>query len=189
MASKSFQLVIEKFFTPGAIVEISGEDDGFRGSWYEGTVIRRLKKNKILVEYKDLTEDDGKQRLTEVVDAVQLRPLPPRESPDRNFALNEEVDCLYNDGWWEGVVTKVLEDGKYAVYFRVTREQMEFGRCDIRLHREWLHEDWNPPLEVEPEDQVLDIALYYFPPLSSCLALSLQHLSPLTFQCIWWMLL
>lgn len=154
MASKNFQDAVAKYFKAGASVEISSEEEGFSGSWYEGTVIRKMKRGKILVEYKDILDDGEKGKLREELKAVLLRPIPPRESLDRNFNVNEDVDCLHNDGWWEGVVTEVLADGSYSVYFRSSREQMKFQRRDIRLHREWLHGDWNPPLEVEPGDQV-----------------------------------
>lgn len=157
MASNNFKDVIAQYFKPGASVEISSEEEGFSGSWYEGTVIREMKKDKLLVEYKDLLDDDGKQKLREELNAVQLRPIPPRESLDRSFNVNEDVDCFHNDGWWEGVITEVLEDGSYSVYFRSSREQMKYQRRDIRLHREWLHGDWNPPLEVKPEDQSMSL--------------------------------
>ncbi|CAK9137638.1 unnamed protein product [Ilex paraguariensis] len=135
-------------FKKGAEVEISSNDDGFRGAWYPGTVIRPTRsENKVLVEYKTLTADEaGKKPLRETLDLVQLRPPPPRERK-RNFKFSEEVDAHHNDGWWEGVVTEVLDNGRYSVFFRGTREQIEFGEEQLRLHREWVNGKWSPPLE------------------------------------------
>ncbi|KAK3012265.1 hypothetical protein RJ639_012176 [Escallonia herrerae] len=134
-------------FPKGTEVEISSNEEGFRGSWYAGTVIRPPKpKNKVLVQYRTLTA--GSRPLREVFDVVQLRPPPPRERR-RSFEFSEEVDAYNRDGWWEGVVTRVLAGGRYAVYFRATREEMEFGESELRLHREWVKGSWVPPLEEE----------------------------------------
>lgn len=141
-------------FKKGSAVEISSDDEGFRGAWYSGTVIRpapsRSKDKRVLVEYETLTADEaGKKRLRETLDWVQLRPPPPPETRRRGFKFSEEVDAYHNDGWWEGVVTEVLEDGRYSVFFRGTREQMEFAGSELRVHREWKDGKWVPPLEGE----------------------------------------
>lgn len=143
-------------FKKGSTVEISSNDDGFRGAWYSGTVIRpapsRSKDNnrKVLIEYETLMADQaGKKRLRETLDWVQLRPPPPRDPHRRSFKFSEEVDAYYNDGWWEGVVTEVLENDRYSVFFRGTREQIEFGGAELRVHREWKDGKWVPPLEGE----------------------------------------
>lgn len=136
-------------FKKGSAVEISSNDEGFRGAWYSGTVIRQDKK-KVLVEYETLMADEaGRKRLREALDWVQLRPPPPPEPRRRrSFRFSEEVDAYFNDGWWEGVVTEVLAGGgRYSVFFRGTREQMEFGAAELRVHREWKDGKWVPPLE------------------------------------------
>lgn len=108
----------------------------------------------IVVEYKTLMADEsGTKPLRETLDVVQLRPLPPREKRDRDFKFSEEVDAYYNDGWWEGVVTGVLPGDRYSVFFRATREQLEFGRSELRLHREWVYGNWVPPLPLEQEHE------------------------------------
>ncbi|XP_057962616.1 protein AGENET DOMAIN (AGD)-CONTAINING P1 [Malania oleifera] len=140
-----------QYFKKGAEVEISSDDEGFRGAWYAGTVIRPAsKKNStIMVEYKSLMADEeGSEPLRELVDLVQLRPPPPREL-GRGFKFSEEVDAFHNDGWWEGVVTEVLDGGRCSVFFRGSREQMDFAAADLRLHREWVAGKWVPPLEEE----------------------------------------
>lgn len=137
-------------FKKGAKVEISIDEDGFRGAWFCGTVVKAPAKNdkKVLIEYETLLADDESTPLKEKVDLVQIRPTAPREI-NRVFKLDEEVDVSYNDGWWEGVITQVLQDNQYSVYFRPTRDQHEFKDSDLRLHREWVHGNWVPPLEDE----------------------------------------
>ncbi|KAL0412889.1 UNVERIFIED_CONTAM: protein AGENET DOMAIN (AGD)-CONTAINING P1 [Sesamum radiatum] len=155
---------ISQYFKKGAEVEISSDEEGFRGSWYAGTVVRppgNVKRGsaKVLVEYKTLTEDEkGTRPLREELQLVQLRPPPPREKR-RSFKFSEEVDAYYSDGWWEGIITEVAGEDKYLVFFRGTREQIAFKASELRLHREWVHGKWVPPLEsaqdVTPEIQKL----------------------------------
>lgn len=143
-------------FKPGTLVEVSSNDVGFRGSWYTGTVIRRASKKdpaKYLIEYTHLFSDEaGTKPLREIIDLGQLRPVAPREKK-REFKFSEEVDAFYNDGWWEGAITGA-SDGKFKVYFRSSKEQIEFSKEDLRLHREWLGGDkWKPPLEEEEAEE------------------------------------
>ncbi|CAK9145242.1 unnamed protein product [Ilex paraguariensis] len=148
------ELEPEDPFKKGAVVEVSFEDEGFRGSWYSATVLRTVsKKNKkIFLEFHNLMADDkGTKPLREFIDIILVRPVPPRE-PKRSFKLSEEVDAFHNDGWWEGVVTHVLEGSstRYSVFFRSSREQIEFQDSDLRLHREWVHGNWVPPFQEPP---------------------------------------
>ncbi|XP_021770007.1 DUF724 domain-containing protein 1-like isoform X2 [Chenopodium quinoa] len=141
----------EEIFKKGTIVEVSSEDEGLRGSWYTATVLRTIsrKSRKIFVEYHNLMEDDaGSKHLCEFVDAILVRPIPPRE-PHRIYSLMDDVDAFHNDGWWEGVVTRILEPSNcYSVFFRCSREQIDFFSSDLRLHREWVRGNlWVPPLE------------------------------------------
>ncbi|KAG4907300.1 hypothetical protein JHK82_055961 [Glycine max] len=141
------------FFKPGTAVEVSSEDDGFRGSWFTGTVIRRLASERFLVEYDNLLADDKTtKKLREVLGLRHLRPLPPTET-DREFKFGDEVDAFHNDGWWEGHITQELENERFAVYFRVSKEQLVFSKEQLRLHREWLNHDWVPPLQQKQQRQ------------------------------------
>nr|GMD43805.1 DUF724 domain-containing protein 3 [Ipomoea batatas] len=162
-----FEALLNTYFTDGAEIEISSDDDGFRGAWYEGKVVRsvskKVKKNaskkehrvQVVVEYATLMADDGDtQPLQETVDIVQVRPRPPRERR-RTFNFNEEVDAYCNDGWWEGIVMKVLEGRKYSIFFRASKEQLDFAESQLRLHREWVNGDWVPPLEHENDEEIV----------------------------------
>ena len=136
-------------FRKGDMVEVSIEEEGLRGSWYTATVLRPVtkKSKKIYVEFHTLmSEEDESKLLRESVDAILVRPYAPREVV-RTFKLMEDVDAFHSDGWWEGVVTKVLENSRYSVFFRTSREQIDFHQGDLRLHREWVKGNWVPPLE------------------------------------------
>ncbi|OMO78837.1 hypothetical protein CCACVL1_14067 [Corchorus capsularis] len=146
---------------PGSQVEISINDKGFRGSWYTGTVIRRaaqssrnnpLAANNYLVEYHEILNKGATKPLRETVHAANLRPLAPRET-SRKFKFAEDVDAYNDDGWWEGTITKELDNGNFHVYFMGSKEQMEFSEDQLRLHREWVNGSWIPPLE-EGDEQV-----------------------------------
>ncbi|KAL2934981.1 DUF724 domain-containing protein 3 [Bienertia sinuspersici] len=156
MAALKEESEYEEIFKKGTIVEVSSEDEGLRGSWYTATVIRTIsrKTHKILVEYHNLMADDeGSKPLREYVDAILVRPIPPRE-PHLVYSLMDDVDAFHNDGWWEGVVTQVVLDSSsssssyfYSVFFRCSREQILFSSSDLRLHREWVRANiWVPPL-------------------------------------------
>lgn len=142
--------MVDARFRQGADVEVSSDDDGFRGAWFAATIIAPpSRNNKLLVQYKTLTANEtGSKPLRETVDLVQIRPIPPREV-DRSFNFSEEVDAYYDDGWWEGVIMEVLDNSRYSVFFRGSREQIEFGKSDLRLHREWVYGNWVPPLEED----------------------------------------
>ncbi|XWS58077.1 hypothetical protein CRYUN_Cryun08bG0004100 [Craigia yunnanensis] len=141
---------------PGSKGEVSSNDPGFRGSWFTGSIVKRSSSrdpNKFLVQYTHLFQEEaGTNPLKETINAVDIRPLAPRERA-RKFNFSEEVDAFYNDGCWEGVITKELENGKFHVYFKRSKEQLEFGEYQLRLHREWINGSWTPPLE---EDEQVD---------------------------------
>ncbi|KAJ6876594.1 hypothetical protein NC651_029554 [Populus alba x Populus x berolinensis] len=138
-------------FKPGSKVEIMSDEAGFRGSFYIGTVVKATRTPEFTVRYEKLFEDEeGTKPLQETVNEFQIRPIAPREKK-REFKFSEEVDAFHNDGWWEGVITEVNENRKFAVFFRSTKEQIEFVEEDLRLHREWVNGEWKPPLEGEEE--------------------------------------
>ncbi|KAK7269709.1 hypothetical protein RIF29_22443 [Crotalaria pallida] len=146
-----------KLFKPGSAVEISPDDEGFRGSLFTGKVIRHLDNKRVLVEYDYLVEEDesdSKQKqLREVLYLHQLRPPLPIEI-SREFKFGDEVDAFHHDGWWEGHITKECGNGRFAVYFRVSGEQIEFNKEELRLHREWFDDNyWVPPFQQKQEPQ------------------------------------
>lgn len=160
MAAMAEMAEIEKqCFVKGAQVEVQVQESGFRGSLYTATVLRTIstRTRKIFLEYHTLRSNERPTKpLRESVDFTLIRPAPPRESTRRRFRLSEVVDAFEDDGWWEGVVTAVHGDGRYCVFFRSSKLQLEFSGSDLRLHREWVHGNWVPPLEQEEDEEVVE---------------------------------
>ncbi|KAK2968316.1 hypothetical protein RJ640_021705 [Escallonia rubra] len=134
-------------------VEVSPDEDGFRGSWYVATVLdhpNSRKKSpyyrKVRVQYHTLLADeDGSKPLKEHVSVDLIRPCPP---PDfdlgREFELNDVVDAFYRDGWWTGVISRVVAD-RFLVSFSNPPDEIEFSASDLRVHREWVDGRWLRP--------------------------------------------
>ncbi|KAK7392100.1 hypothetical protein VNO78_20527 [Psophocarpus tetragonolobus] len=136
------ETVKEEEFSVGRIVEVSSDEDGFSGAWFAATVVEAVSKDKFVIEYQTLLADDDSQLLREEVDVLHLRPLPPDVTVDGQFSLLDEVDALYNDGWWVGVISKLLDDSRYIVYFRSSNEELEFQHSQLRLHQDWIDGKW-----------------------------------------------
>ncbi|KAK2974263.1 hypothetical protein RJ640_016749 [Escallonia rubra] len=156
----------EELFPKGSRVEVSSDDDGFRDAWYVATVLqppstrnyikrrRRSSDNsdKFLVQYETLLADEGsKEPLREYVGRSFVRPLPMHDDSEYAFERYDVVEAAHRDGWWTGVVTKVVEGGsasRYVVYFKNPPDEIEFRRSDLRVHRGWVDREW-----VQPHNQ------------------------------------
>lgn len=154
-----------EIFSKGSQVEVSSDEDGFKGAWFVATVLKSpcsttKRKGKALVEYQSLlSDDDEKKPLKEYIDEGFMRPLPPaaQATDEQSFELHDVVDAFYRDGWWKGVITKVtvLEDKKshskrYTVVFENPPDQIDFGPSDLRFHLDWTNGIWVRP----PKQQV-----------------------------------
>ncbi|XP_041018908.1 protein AGENET DOMAIN (AGD)-CONTAINING P1 isoform X1 [Juglans microcarpa x Juglans regia] len=132
----------QEIFIKGTIVEVSSDEDGFRGAWFAASIVEAVEKDKFLVQYQNLRADDDSCFLREEIDTLHIRPYPPETLVVDRFNLFEEVDAYYNDGWWVGVISKVRVGSKYLVYFRDTDEEMEFEHSDLRPHQDWIDSKW-----------------------------------------------
>lgn len=142
-------------FRTGDEVEVSSDEDGFRGAYFEARVVRSMPKiRRYTVDYDAIVdESDRYRRLRETVDARHVRPRPPRylDAATLGLTLHQPVDAFYNDAWWVGVVS-VAPKGRqtrYRVCFPASREEIEFGADRLRAHLEWIDEQWvlpNPPV-------------------------------------------
>ncbi|KAL5700779.1 hypothetical protein ACHQM5_026187 [Ranunculus cassubicifolius] len=147
-------MVVKSEFSKGMLVEVCSDDQGLRGAWFVATILQSIpRKKKALIQYHTLitsssSDEERSKPLKELVDFINLRPIPPKGSNFR-FNLSDEVDAYHNDGWWEGIVTRVLEKDRYLVYFRCGKEEIEFGEEELRVHREWVNGNWIPPIDVE----------------------------------------
>jgi len=148
-------------FNKSEEVEVSSDEEGFRGAWYLATILEfpkpqsqaavksaSKKKRKAIVQYKTLVTEDGSAPLVEQVDPHLIRPLPPQNllKNDGLFQENEAIDASLRDGWWSGVVKKVLDGGsRYMVYFDNPPDVVEFEAKDLRLHLDWVDGNWVQP--------------------------------------------
>ncbi|KAF9620485.1 hypothetical protein IFM89_013102 [Coptis chinensis] len=133
-------------FVKGQEVEVSSDEQGFEDSWFVATIIKVLKKKKknkkYFVEYKTLLKETESEKLLRgYVDFAHLRPAPPKGTGP--FHLNEEVNAYNNDGWWKGVIMKILKEGSsYLVLFKPTKEELEFDLSNLRSHLDWVDGKW-----------------------------------------------
>jgi hypothetical protein len=128
-------------FTEGSRVEVTSNDEGFCGAWFQGTILKSV-GHKFLVEYDTLKADDETTPLTEVIAEEHIRPPPPDIPVTNGFKLLDEVDAFTNDGWWVGMISEVISDERCMVYFKAYNEQNEIGREQLRLHCDWLGGRW-----------------------------------------------
>ncbi|KAF5194805.1 hypothetical protein FRX31_015608 [Thalictrum thalictroides] len=133
-------------FMKGEEVEVSTDEEGFEDSWFAATVIGLSRsRNKYIIEYKTLLNRRGTNPLREYVHLSKLRPVPPKEtiSTTRYFQLDEEVDAYLHEGWWKGVINKIISEGsRYSVFFPPTKEVLEFDQADLRNHLDWIDGKW-----------------------------------------------
>ncbi|VFQ97132.1 unnamed protein product, partial [Cuscuta campestris] len=140
----------------GSLIEICTGEKGLTAVWFEAVVLdpnppppshaRSSSKRacRVYVEYTTLLSDDGESPLRELVNLEYIRPRPPTETVE-GFELYDPVDAFYNDGWWTGVVTQLLDSNRYVVTFRKPPDELEFGLSDLRLHLRWVYGKWVPP--------------------------------------------
>ncbi|WOK98906.1 hypothetical protein Cni_G07618 [Canna indica] len=134
-------------FRVGAEVEVRSDEDGFRGAWYEATVVRQFSQRRgFEVVYASIVDDqDPSKPLHEFVKRsnVRPRPPPPQLDPDGGggaFGLHDLVEAFHNDGWWVGVISAVLHGpatGRYLISFPTSREEEVFEASQIRPQLKW----------------------------------------------------
>ncbi|KAL6970205.1 hypothetical protein U1Q18_029908 [Sarracenia purpurea var. burkii] len=132
----------EAKFSKGMTVEVKSNEEGYQGSWFTAVIVGSMGKDKFLVEYQTLKTEDETELLKEKADASCIRPCPPIIQRVDRFKPLEKVDAWYNDGWWVGLISKILDSINYAVYFWTTNEELEFGHFNLRPHQEWIGGKW-----------------------------------------------
>ncbi|KAK9904575.1 hypothetical protein M0R45_000597 [Rubus argutus] len=144
-----------QLFSAGSEVEVRSDEEGFKGAWFRATIVQSpassasKKRKRALVEYKTLVTEDGSQPLKEQVDSAYIRPLPPQVG-DQNLEEGHIVDADYRDGWWTGVVHKVIKhNSKFSIFFENPPDVLEFDRDRLRLHQDWVAGIWVRPNKQE----------------------------------------
>ncbi|XP_021911332.1 DUF724 domain-containing protein 6-like, partial [Carica papaya] len=133
-------------FKIGDEIEVSSGEEGYLGSYYEGTVTMKVSKTTCLVEYKNLIEDDGSGPLTEITAINEIRPKPPVVPfPTEDLSPGDKVDAFDNDGWWIGTICEKKGSG-YVVHFHITGETITVPNTEkLRMHLDWIDEKWVSP--------------------------------------------
>ncbi|CAI9118479.1 OLC1v1020057C1 [Oldenlandia corymbosa var. corymbosa] len=128
-------------FKIGEEVEVSIQDEGFENSYYEATIISKEKgSSKYQVRYKTLLNGDESGPMEEVVNADQLRPLPP-QVPVIGFSLYEAADVYEHDGWWGGIIYGKFQS-EYFLFHPATGEEKPYPFDKFRVHHEWRDDKW-----------------------------------------------
>nr|GMC66652.1 replication protein A 70 kDa DNA-binding subunit B-like [Ipomoea batatas] len=85
-------------FRIGDAVEVTSNEAGFVGSYYEATIVGQLTTGDVVyvVEYKNLVTDDFSAPLTESVPVAQIRPQPVQVQ-STFFDMYQVVDAFDND--------------------------------------------------------------------------------------------
>ncbi|TMX02753.1 hypothetical protein EJD97_020083 [Solanum chilense] len=129
-------------FSRGMRVEVRSDEEGYQGSWYTAVIVDSIGEHKFLVEYLTLRTEDESEPLKEKAHASDIRPCPPVIQRIDRFKMLEEVDAWYNEGWWVGLICKILDGSKYMVYFWTTNEELVFDHFTLRPHQEWIDGKW-----------------------------------------------
>ncbi|XP_073136566.1 uncharacterized protein [Henckelia pumila] len=152
MGGGAVEQLQQQLFPEGSLVEVKTDEDGFKGVFFVATVISSPRKKgrksfkKLLVEYHNLVaSEDGSKRLRESVDVTFVRPAPPPQEDFEGFGLNDSVDAFYKDGWWIGIISQVLQGGRFIVTFQSPPDVLEFGLSELRVHWDWCNGSWFRP--------------------------------------------
>ncbi|KAJ4828629.1 hypothetical protein Tsubulata_040500 [Turnera subulata] len=129
-------------FEHGTEVEVTSDEEGFRGAWFTATIVGPAGQDSLMVQYLKLVTDDGSAPLREIAKMQHVRPNPPCLNLDCAFKQFDKVDAWFNEGWWEGVVLEVLDGSKYVVYFSYSCESMVIEHSELRPHQDWVDGKW-----------------------------------------------
>ncbi|KAJ6796087.1 Uncharacterized protein M6B38_221855 [Iris pallida] len=131
----------ETLYGMGTLVEVASVNKKLPVAWYPAIVNFVVVENIFVVEYETLRSDNGSS-LKEIVVSKDVRPYPPCAYRCKSFNLLDEVEALYGNGWWPGVIAKVNTGSRFNVKFLHWEEEIEFGFADLRLLYDWVDGQW-----------------------------------------------
>ncbi|XP_010464225.1 PREDICTED: DUF724 domain-containing protein 6-like [Camelina sativa] len=143
----------ENQYEKGALVEVRSEEEVYKGSWYCARILCSLGDDKYIVEHLKFSRDDGESLpLRDVVEAQNMRPVPPPEvSPVVCYEPEDEVDVWFKKRWWIGRVSNVLGGGcKYTVFISRGEEPTVLN-FNLRPHKDWINGEWSNPSKSKGE--------------------------------------
>ncbi|KAK9689912.1 hypothetical protein RND81_09G090400 [Saponaria officinalis] len=134
-------------FKRGQQVEICSKEEGFENSYFPATIISEINKNnEYIVQFNTLLGEDEQRPLREFRSAADIRPVPP-EIESIKYEVSDAVDAYANDGWWKGMVVKVVYGGRYQVKFDGGGrggevEVKKYLGSYLRVHQDWVDDHW-----------------------------------------------
>lgn len=152
---------LPQFLAIGSQVEVLSQDSGIRGCWLRALIIKKH-RCKVKVRYQDIMDAaDETSNLEEWILASRvavpdesglricgrttIRPPPPGSNKGRvswAFDVGSVVDAWWHDGWWEGIVVQKESEDRIHVYFPGEKQELVFGRSDLRHSEEWYENSW-----------------------------------------------
>ncbi|XP_020250825.1 DUF724 domain-containing protein 3-like isoform X1 [Asparagus officinalis] len=131
---------VPAIFAQGTQVEISGDRENFGAAWFVGTILKVLGKTNFLVQYENLYSNNLTE-LKEIVDIQYIRPCPPI-SDCTSFNVLDEVEGFDKNGWFAGVVCKILPGQRYTVKYKHQDNEMVFDHILLRPCCVWEKYRW-----------------------------------------------
>ena len=125
-------------------VEICKKQEGFLGSYYSGKVLAAVGINRYIVRYETRWAECKTRQLSEVVDADEVRPLPPTISRT-NFSMSDKIDAYVNNAWWVAKVVQILDDVRYFVRLDANGTEFQLPSHKLRIHLDWQDGRWVLP--------------------------------------------
>ncbi|CAN7113027.1 unnamed protein product, partial [Brassica rapa subsp. narinosa] len=136
----------------GDEIELSSDEEGFKGSWFRAILKDPLPKSGNKRLNVSLLANDGSSSTTQKTTYRRfLRPIPP-ESLFTAAAEFEEgcvVEASRGGGWWTGAVVKKINDEEVWVYFDSPPDLLQFKTGQLRQHFDWVKQEW-----VRPQNKV-----------------------------------
>ncbi|CAH2053019.1 unnamed protein product [Thlaspi arvense] len=134
------------YLTEGALVEVSGEDN----KWFPASLVNRQPCLGPIRNYYLKFLSLGKY---ENVQEMRIRPTPP-PLPEADcstdvLALTQDVDAYHDDHWCRGYVQALLDGSEVCICLHHVEKNVKFQISDVRIHREWVDEAWDPPVDVD----------------------------------------
>ncbi|XP_033508400.1 DUF724 domain-containing protein 7-like isoform X3 [Nicotiana tomentosiformis] len=124
---------VEPFFSIGSEVEVSTEEKGYSGAWYEATIIAPPKSTTPASNNSDSSNKSKRKIWGYWVEYKHLL---------------DDKDGSTHLRWWTGVVVRVVGTGpgsigcKFRVAFKDPDEELEFSQRDLRFHLDWVDGNW-----------------------------------------------
>ncbi|KAL0443041.1 UNVERIFIED_CONTAM: hypothetical protein Slati_2026800 [Sesamum latifolium] len=139
-------------------IELLSQDSGMKGCWFRCKILSSSQK-RLKVQYYDITDVDGPEKLEEWVPATRVaapdklgmrcagrltvRPWPHWNSSDARFEVGAAVDAWWCDGGGVFVIgCDTSTRSNLQVYFPGENKFLTIKRKDTRVSKDWIDNRW-----------------------------------------------